>query len=612
MAKASVSERYFKVLRGYVASRGEAYLLAAAGLGRELVRQGVPPEEIAEMHENALWRLAEEAPGKTLLESVRLISAPLMELLMSYGLAFRELLDIRERAEKHNKRLATAIEQTGESVIITNTDGVIQYVNPALERISGYSSAEVRGKTPRIFKSGKHDKDFYAHLWQTITMGRIWKGRLVNRRKNGSLYHLDCTISPVKDLDGKITNYVAVRREITQQIELEKQLRQSQKMEAIGTLAGGIAHDFNNILSSVFGFTELALAEVMPGTRLHDHLQEVLAAGNRAKNLVSQILTFSRRSEVEQKPVEVRLIAKETLKFLRASLPTTIEIRRHIESRALVLGDPTQIHQVIMNLCTNAGHAVREGGGILEVTLRNVQLKVGKAQQLIVEPGEFKSRIEYLDLGPGPYLMLTVADTGHGIPPDIVESIFDPYFTTKNKGESTGLGLSVVHGIVTSLGGAITVESEPGKGTTFTVLLPAIEREAEEAFLEEKGLAGGSERILFIDDEPSLVKMGRLILESLGYKVETRTSSLEALELFKARPDRFDLVITDMTMPHMTGDILANELMQVRPGIPVILCTGYSEKISKERAEALGINGFLMKPVVKADLAQMIRQVLDG
>ena len=347
------------------------------------------------------------------------------------------------------------------------------------------------------------------------------------------------------------------------------------------------------------------------GSRRHSYLKEVLAAGNRAKNLVSQILTFSRRTGVEQKPVEVRLIAGEALKLLRASLPTTIEIRQEIKSNALVLGDPTQIHQVIMNLCTNADHAMRERGGILEVTLQNVQLKVGKAQQLIVEPVEFKSRIEYLDLAPGPYLMLTVADTGQGIAPDIMESIFDPYFTTKSKGEGTGLGLSVVHGIVTSLGGAITVESEPGRGTTFTVLLPVVDRGGEAVYFQEKGIAGGSERILFIDDEPSLVKMGRLILESLGYKVETRTSSLEALELFKARPDRFDLVITDMTMPHMTGDVLAGKLMQIRPDIPVILCTGYSARMNEKKAWDMGIRAFIMKPFLKHKIAETVRKILD-
>ena len=381
--------------------------------------------------------------------------------------------------------------------------------------------------------------------------------------------------------------------------KLKARLSQAQKMEAIGTLAGGIAHDFNNILAAIIGYAELAILEVPDGSKVKQDLMEIFKAGNRAKDLVQQILTFSRQSDMEKKPVRVSRIVKEALKFLRASLPTTIEIRENIEKDiGTIEADPTQIHQILMNLCTNAHHAMREEGGILEVTLTNVDMDAYTIRQ-------------YPDISSGPYVRLSVSDTGHGITPDVKERIFDPYFTTKGVGEGTGLGLAVVHGIVKDHAGAITVYSETGKGTTFHIFLPVIEK-AEEPKKETMGpLPTGHERILFIDDDPSLVEIGREILGKLGYDVVAKTSSIEALELFREQPDKFDLVITDMTMPNMTGDRLAAELMKIRPDIPTILCSGFSEKMSNEKADALGIKNFLMKPIVMKDLAKTIRKVLD-
>ncbi|MDP3029139.1 MAG: GAF domain-containing protein, partial [Deltaproteobacteria bacterium] len=367
----------------------------------------------------------------------------------------------------------------------------------------------------------------------------------------------------------------------------QRQLVQIQKMEAIGTLAGGIAHDFNNILTAIIGYTELAREAAPEGSRVQAHLQEVFRAGMRAKDLVQQILIFSRQSKQEQKPLQTDSIVKEGLKLLRASIPTTIEIRPNIERECgTVLGDPTQIYQVLVNLCTNAAHAMGEKGGVLEVSLMNVDLDADAVAQ---HPG----------LKPGLYVRLTVNDTGHGMDRAVMEQIFHPFFTTKGPGEGTGMGLAVVHGIVKSHGGAITVDSEPGRGATFHVYFPRIERgrapEAEAA----ASVPTGSERILFVDDEKALVDMIKQMIESLGYKVAGRTSSIEALEAFRAQPDKFDLVITDQTMPNMTGKMLAKELLRIRPDIPIILCTGYSELITEEKAKAMGIRELVMKPVVR-------------
>jgi two-component system cell cycle sensor histidine kinase/response regulator CckA len=372
-------------------------------------------------------------------------------------------------------------------------------------------------------------------------------------------------------------------------------------MEAIGTLAGGIAHDFNNILAAMMGYAELASLDAPEGSKANMRWQEVLKAGLRARDLVQQILTFSRQSSQERKPVEIGPIVKETLKLLRASLPSTVEIRQHVESNADVIEtDPTQIHQVLMNLCTNAAHAMRESGGILEVSLNKVDME---------EP----TTTPYPDLHAGPYVRLSVSDTGHGIPPQLLKRIFDPYFTTKPVGEGTGLGLAVVHGIVKSHGGEITVSSKPGKGTTFHVYLPGTDGPKEVAASQrvEPYRLGRQECLLLIDDEQALVEVGKQMLEHLGYRVIVRTSSVEALELFRNQPEKFDLVITDMTMPNMTGDKLAREMMGIRPGMPIILCTGFSEHIAEEKVKKIGIREFVMKPLVMSDLSKTIRRVLD-
>jgi nitrogen-specific signal transduction histidine kinase/ActR/RegA family two-component response regulator len=378
----------------------------------------------------------------------------------------------------------------------------------------------------------------------------------------------------------------------------EAELRQAQKMEAIGALAGGIAHDFNNILTAVIGFTQLAEQDVDKDSLTHRNLQEVLKASARAKDLVKQILTFSRQAAQELQPVQVKLIVKETLKLIRASLPSTIEIIQDIKSDAMVWSDPTQVHQIMMNLCTNAAYAMREKGGTLEVSLKDIE-----------QGADFPPR--HPGSKPGKYLLLQVSDTGHGISPSIMDRIFEPFFTTKERGEGTGMGLAAVHGIVKNLGGFVTVYSEVGKGSSFKVYMPTMSLGKKHESLEEPPLPKGKERILFVDDEPALVDLGKQFLERLGYLVTCRTSSTEALALFQAQPKDFDLLIADLTMPKMTGEELALEILNIRKDLPVILCTGFSTKIAEERAKEVGICAFVMKPLVVADLARAARECLD-
>ncbi len=382
------------------------------------------------------------------------------------------------------------------------------------------------------------------------------------------------------------------------QLEYERRIQQAQKLEAIGTLAGGIAHDFNNILSSIIGFTELELEGAEQDSRSAYNLRQVLAAGMRARELVRQILTIARRTDEKTEPMRVDVIVKEALKFLRSSIPASIAIRHDTGSKSLVMGNATQIHQVVMNLCTNAAHAMAGTDGILEVELKDVAV-------------DNSSPMPRTGPKPGNYIEIKVSDTGVGIPPEIIDSIFEPYFTTKKPGEGTGIGLAVVHGIVEGRGGTITVESRPSKGSVFKVYLPIIQaRNAPEADASEPP-PSGNERILFVDDEDSILEMSGLILESLGYTVTTRISSTDALELFRLRPDDFDLVITDMTMPDMAGDVLARRIMEIRHDTPIILCSGYSQKMSKEAASKIGIKAIADKPIIKTDLAGIVRKVID-
>ncbi len=379
---------------------------------------------------------------------------------------------------------------------------------------------------------------------------------------------------------------------------LETHLRQAQKMESIGTLAGGIAHDFNNILSAVIGFTEMAQEDAGPQSLIYGNLQQVLDAGARARELVKQILTFSRQSEQTFKPVQLKRVVKEAMKLMRASLPTTIEIEAALNSDAAVLADPTRIHQVIMNLGANALHAMQAHGGTLTVTLEQLQLTSHQTAA-------------YPNIAPGAFMKLTISDTGPGIPDDILDRIFDPFFTTKEKGEGTGMGLAVVHGIIESHSGSIRVQNRTPQGVRFEILLPVIKQADQPLQATKRAMPIGSERILFVDDEAAVTALVSRMLKSLGYRVAVTNSSEDALQRFREAPDAFDLVITDMTMPKMTGDKLARELMYHRPDLPVILCTGFSAQLSEEEALSLGIKAYIAKPFLKHEIAFTIRDVLD-
>lgn len=380
---------------------------------------------------------------------------------------------------------------------------------------------------------------------------------------------------------------------------LEEQLLQSQKMEALGTLAGGIAHEFNNLLAMMHGYTELASYDLPPTSPAYRSLQQVLTAGKRAKDLVQQILTFSRPHDDTKQPLEVALIIREVLTLIRASLPTTIDIRRHLApDSGLVLAEAAQIHQMLMNLCANAEYAMRETGGSLEMRVEAVEIA---PRSDAVPPG----------LTPGIYVRVTVHDTGPGIPDDVIDRIFEPFFTTKNANEGTGMGLAIVQGIVASHDGVITVDSTPGTGTTFSIYFPRLADDVPvQPHAPEAELHQGTGRILFVDDEEMLALLGKGLLERLGYEVVAYTDSRDALDDFRAAPHRFDLVITDQTMPQLTGVTLIQELRQFRADIPIILCTGFSHMINPEKARALGVDAFVMKPGVSQELAVAIQQVL--
>ena len=508
----------------------------------------------------------------------------------------------RKRAEEEANRLVTAVEQAAEAVLITDPQAHILYVNPAFTRITGYLREEVLGQTPRILNSGRQDRSFYKALWGTLLSGKVWTGHFVNKRKDGGLYEAECTISPVRDATGAIINYVALKRDVTHELELKQQLHQAQKMEAIGTLAGGIAHDFNNILQSIMGYAELARSETPENTQARMSMVEVLTASERASELVAQILAFSRLSENERIPVQIQQVLRDALKLLRGSLPSNIEIHSQIdESCCPVLADPTRIQQVIMNLCTNAYHAMRESGGVLRVQLEPSENE--SDQPLFAQEKPLMS-----------YVKLTVTDTGCGMDNGTTKRIFEPYFTTKKLGEGTGLGLSVVHGIVRELEGTILVDSTPGKGTQFRVFLPAcflVAKPTQEKTPLDDNELRGSERVLLVDDEASAVRMMDIALRQLGYDVASYTDSMEALTAFQVNPAQYDIVVTDQTMPQLTGIQLVDELLMIRPDLPIILCSGYSDVVDETLAKAKGVREFLTKPFLPNKLLETIRSILD-
>ena len=493
-------------------------------------------------------------------------------------------------AEESRSRLAEAVDQVQEAVLIADRRGTIEYVNAALAAMTGYSREESIGQPVRMLLEKEQEAHFDQQIEELVNQGEVWRGRLVNRRRDGSLFMAATTVSPVRDSAGAITHFISVQRDITHEAEVETRMRQAQKMEAIGTLAGGIAHDFNNILGGIVGFTDMALLYAEPGSEVHGNLLHIRQGGRRAADLVQQILTFSRQSAAEKVPVLIAPIIRESLKLLRASLPATIAIDQQLTGADVrVLATPVQIQQIVMNLCANAFHAMREQGGTLTIRLAEADADAD-----------------------GGRLSLTVADTGQGIDHDLLDRIFTPFFTTKKPGEGTGMGLSVVHGIVTDLGGEISVQSEPGRGTTFVVLLPSTEARPGSTLVSSEGvLPTGREHILVIDDEKEIRDICRMMLGHLGYTVTTLGRPEEALGLLADARPRIDLVITDQTMPRLTGAELTAAIRRDFPGLPVILCTGYSDRLNYDLAREAGACDLLMKPVDLRGLGAAVRAALD-
>ncbi len=497
-----------------------------------------------------------------------------------------------EALQESEAKYRSMMESMKDPAYICSSDLVIEYMNPRMvSRVGRDATGDYCYKA--IYNS---DEKCSWCVFDNILQGEHIDYELADPRDNR---YYSVTNSPIYHSDGTISK-LTIFRDITDNKSIEAQLHQARKMESIGTMAGGIAHDFNNILYMITGNAELAMEDIPAWNPAHENLKEIKSAGLRAAGIVKQILTFSRQTAQELKPIGAVMVIKDALKFMRSTIPATIEIQQNFPDKEVtILGDPTQINQVMMNLCINASQAMEETGGVLDILVETITLNE-------------KANDSYSDLTTGNWLKITVNDTGPGIRSDIIDRIFDPYFTTKDVGKGSGMGLAVAHGIVKNHHGTISVESELGKGTTFTIFFPvATERPAKDVKASDVIPRGAGERVLFVDDEASITNMTGKMLERLGYKVQTATSPVDALELFRAKPDAFDLVLTDMTMPKMTGVRLSEKLKEIRPDIPVVICTGHSALIDEEKAKSLGIDGYVMKPIVIRDIAIAIRKVLD-
>jgi PAS domain S-box-containing protein len=529
-------------------------------------------------------------------EKTRELSGTEIEALQIVGEIISGDLERRaseNKLESERKQLLSIFDSIDEIIYITdpNTYEII-YVNQALK--DAFQKELIGGICYREFQGNDSPCEFCTNEIILKQKPAAYRWEYHNPELNRDYAIVDRII---KWPDGRDVRF-ELAIDITERKRLEERIQQAQKLEAIGTLAGGIAHDFNNILFPLMGFAEMLKMDIPPDSPLQSNIDGILRAALRSKDLVKQILTYSRQSHQDIKPIKLQPIVEEALALIRSSIPTTIEIQHDIDPGCgIVFADTTQIHQIIMNLATNAYHAMEQTGGRLKVHLKQIQLESDQSV--------------FSEITPAEYACLTIADTGIGIKKDIMDKIFDPYFTTKEIGKGTGLGLSVVQGAVKSCNGDIRIYSEPGKGTKIHVYLPIMVQNSDDIQTDRsESIAGGTEKILLVDDEEPIVRIEQQMLERLGYRVTIHTGSIDALEAFKANPDSFDLVITDMSMPNMTGVQFTREIKKIRPDIPVILCTGFSYLVNDEKCKTLGIQGFVMKPVLMKEIAETIRKVL--
>ena len=507
----------------------------------------------------------------------------------------------RKKSEETLLRLATAVEQSAEIIMITGVNGSIQYVNPAFERVTGYHRDEVIGENPRILKSGRQDPSFYEELWETLIRGDVWSGVFQNLRKDGTLYEEEAVISPVREAGGEVINYVAVKRDVTNERRVEEQLRQAQKMEAVGRLAGGIAHDFNNLLTAIIGYTDLLLMDLPEGELAHREVLEIRKAGDRAASLTRQLLAFSRRQVLQPKVLDLNQVVTDMEKMLRRLIGENIELVTSLaDDLGYVRADPGQIEQVIVNLAVNARDAMQNGGRLILVTSK---MEIDE---------NYASRHDPVQ--PGSYVILAVTDTGVGMDEHTMSRLFEPFFTTKEVGKGTGLGLATVYGIVKQSGGYIWAYSEVGRGTTFKVLLPGEEAIAE---LEEKEVAylypsGGKETVLVVEDEKLVRDLVREILSHHGYDVLEASRGAEALEVSGRQKGPIHLLISDVVMPGMTGPELARRLTALRPEMGVLFMSGYTDDAILHHGVFEHGAEYLQKPFKASALGAKVRKVLDA
>ena len=514
-----------------------------------------------------------------------------------FAVSFTDITESK-KAEEERERLMAAIEQSQDTIVILNLDGTIRYINPSFERVTGYTQAEALGKSFFFPGSDIPDEPLYQAIWETLKSGQSWSGRLINYRKDGKSYTEDVTISPVFSSAGEVINYASVKRDVTKEIKNEERLQKAEKMESIGSLAGGIAHDFNNILGGIIGYTDLTLNIVDIGSQVESNLQKILSAGIRGRELIGQIMSFSNQRSGEKTLESIQKIVTEAVELLRASLPDTIEILcRFEDGPKAVQVDSTRIHEIIMNICTNAAQAM-SGLGTIEIAITEEFFD-----------SEFDGSVGTSP--PGLYSVISIKDSGKGMSKEVMKRVFDPFFTTKEVGEGTGLGLSVVFGILQDHNGNLIIESEPSLGTTMHIYLPKSELDRTESILDEVNLQHGSERIFFIDDEEILGEVAFSALTRLGYQVEVFSDSVHALQSIKSQMDSIDMIITDQNMPNMTGFELSKKILEIKQDLPIILCTGYSNLVDEQIAKDTGIQGFLMKPYRITDLASKIRLIFD-